>query len=107
MNPPPPMPQLNGSVTPSVAAAATAASIALPPWSRIAIAARLAGAPGGATEAPVPRVDRGPPRNGALRRLAALVQDADRGAARRVAGRCNRAARPAHRRHACAGYAGQ
>src|SRR5437764_11785087 len=38
MKPPPPMPQLNGSVTPSVAAAATAASIALPPWLRMAIA---------------------------------------------------------------------
>jgi hypothetical protein len=38
MKPPPPMPQLNGSVTPSVAAAATAASIALPPLLRMASA---------------------------------------------------------------------
>src|SRR5690242_12501408 len=32
------MPQLNGSVTPSVAAAATAASMAFPPWLRMASA---------------------------------------------------------------------
>src|SRR6188472_3903003 len=53
MKPPPPMPQLNGSVTPSVAAAATAASIALPPRSRISRPAALAW---GLTEAIAPPV---------------------------------------------------
>src|SRR5476651_1404555 len=53
MKPPPPRPQLNGSVTPSVAAAATVASMALPPWLRMASAAfeaaslMVATAPGG------------------------------------------------------------
>jgi hypothetical protein len=54
MKPPPPMPQLNGSVTPSVAAAATAASMALPPASRICIAARLASCEMVATAPPWP-----------------------------------------------------
>ena len=53
MKPPPPMPQLNGSVTPSVAAAATAASMALPPRSRISSPAALAW---GLTEAMAPPV---------------------------------------------------
>jgi hypothetical protein len=39
MKPPPPIPHENGSVTPSTAAEATAASIALPPRRRMSIAA--------------------------------------------------------------------
>ena len=39
MKPPPPMPHENGSVTPSTAAAATAASTALPPALSVSIAA--------------------------------------------------------------------
>ena len=39
MNPPPPMPHEYGSVTPSTPAAATAASMALPPWRSVSIAA--------------------------------------------------------------------
>src|SRR3954470_4143854 len=42
MNPPPPTPQENGSVTPRTPAAATAASTALPPFFSVSIAARLA-----------------------------------------------------------------
>src|SRR4051812_38198978 len=42
MNPPPPMPQLNGSTTPSTPAAATAASKALPPAASTSIAAFVA-----------------------------------------------------------------
>jgi len=49
------MPQLKGSVTPSVAAAATAASTALPPWSRIAIADCVACSLIVAAAPPVPR----------------------------------------------------
>ena len=41
MNPPPPMPHENGSVTPSTPAAATAASTALPPRRSVRIAARV------------------------------------------------------------------
>jgi hypothetical protein len=54
MKPPPPMPQLNGSVTPNVAAAATAASIALPPLFRISSADSDALALMVATAPPVP-----------------------------------------------------
>jgi len=54
MKPPPPTPQLKGSVTPSVAAAATAASTALPPLFRIASAACEAGSLIVATAPPVP-----------------------------------------------------
>src|ERR687896_304892 len=39
MNPPPPMPQENGSTTPSTPAAATAASTGLPPCRRVSMAA--------------------------------------------------------------------
>ena len=39
MNPPPPMPHENGSVTPSTPAAATAASTAFPPWRSVRMAA--------------------------------------------------------------------
>src|SRR3954447_6161881 len=42
MKPPPPMPQENGSVTPSTAAAVTAASVALPPRRSVSIAAFVA-----------------------------------------------------------------
>ena len=42
MNPPPPMPAENGSVTPSTPAAATAASTALPPLRSMSIAASVA-----------------------------------------------------------------
>jgi hypothetical protein len=41
MNPPPPIPHENGSVTPSTAAAATAASTAFPPFRRTSMAARV------------------------------------------------------------------
>ena len=41
MKPPPPMPHENGSVTPRTAAAATAASTALPPLRSVRIAARV------------------------------------------------------------------
>src|SRR5471030_2912382 len=51
MKPPPPRPQLNGSVTPSVAAAAT---VALPPWLRMASAAFEAASLMVATAPPVP-----------------------------------------------------
>src|SRR5262245_61303296 len=54
MNPPPPIPQLNGSVTPSVAAVATAASTALPPVFRTRIPAAVASALIDATAPPVP-----------------------------------------------------
>ena len=42
MKPPPPTPHENGSVTPSTPAAATAASIALPPFLSVSIAACVA-----------------------------------------------------------------
>ena len=42
MNPPPPMPAENGSVTPSTPAAATVASIAFPPLRSVRIAAAVA-----------------------------------------------------------------
>ena len=42
-NPPPPSPATNGSATPSVAATATAASIALPPWRSTSSPADVAG----------------------------------------------------------------
>src|SRR5829696_3332763 len=42
MNPPPPIPHENGSTTPSTPAAVTAASTALPPRSRVLIAALVA-----------------------------------------------------------------
>ena len=51
MNPPPPMPQEYGSVTPSTPAAATAASTALPPSRRAWIAARV---PSMSTDAAAP-----------------------------------------------------
>src|SRR5919204_1290998 len=54
MNPPPPIPATYGSVTPSTAAAATAASTALPPSLRIAIAARDASVSTLAAAPPVP-----------------------------------------------------
>src|SRR5471030_2562693 len=54
IKPPPPRPQLNGSVTPSVAAAATVASMALPPLFRMASAAFEAGSLMVATAPPVP-----------------------------------------------------
>src|SRR5881398_373179 len=54
MKPPPPMPATNGSVTPSTAFAATAASIALPPSRRIWIPARVASGSTLATAPPVP-----------------------------------------------------
>src|SRR5471030_1201835 len=54
MKPPPPRPQLNGSVAPSVAAAATVASMALPPLFRMASAAFEAASLMVATAPPVP-----------------------------------------------------
>src|SRR5471030_940950 len=54
MKPPPPRPQLNGSVTPNVAAAATVASMALPPLFRMASAAFDAGSLMVATAPPMP-----------------------------------------------------
>src|SRR5204862_6946492 len=52
--PPPPIPAEYGSVTPRVAAAATAASTALPPARSTSIADRLASASTVATAPPVP-----------------------------------------------------
>src|SRR5436305_1975841 len=54
MNPPPPRPATYGSVTPRVALAATAASIALPPLPRIPIAVWVASASTEAAAPPVP-----------------------------------------------------
>src|SRR3954447_4867290 len=54
MKPPPPIPATYGSVTPSAAAAATAASIALPPSRRICIPACVASGSTVATAPPVP-----------------------------------------------------
>src|SRR6266545_1710582 len=54
MNPPPPMPATKGSVTPSTAFAATAASTAFPPSRRIWMPARVASASTLATAPPVP-----------------------------------------------------
>src|SRR5919197_6752480 len=55
MNPPPPMPQLNGSTTPSTPAAATAPSTALPPCARLSTAAFVARTSTLAAAPPVPR----------------------------------------------------
>src|SRR4029079_9136552 len=54
MNPPPPMPHEYGSTTPSTPAAATAASIALPPWRSVSIAACVARGLACAARLPVP-----------------------------------------------------
>src|SRR4051812_41629173 len=54
MNPPPPMPATYGSVTPRVAAAATAASTALPPRRSTSIADRVASWSTVAAAPPVP-----------------------------------------------------
>src|SRR6266540_3434035 len=54
MNPPPPGPATNGSVTPSVLATATAASTALPPALSVAMPALLALNSADATAPPVP-----------------------------------------------------
>src|SRR3954454_5158443 len=54
MNPPPPSPATYGSVTPRVALAATAASIALPPLLRIPIAVLVASLSTEAAAPPVP-----------------------------------------------------
>src|SRR3954470_9880949 len=54
MKPPPPTPATYGSVTPSVALAATAASTALPPWRRTLIAPRVASASTLAAAPPLP-----------------------------------------------------
>src|SRR5919106_6674134 len=54
MNPPPPIPQEKGSVTPSTAAAATAASTAFPPASRTSIPACEASRSTVAMAPPVP-----------------------------------------------------
>src|SRR5215204_2775591 len=54
MKPPPPTPHENGSVTPSTAAAATAASIAFPPLARMLIAACEANRSTLAAAPPVP-----------------------------------------------------
>src|SRR6266566_6502503 len=48
------MPATNGSATPSVAATATAASIALPPWRRTSSPAEVASTSSEATAPPVP-----------------------------------------------------
>src|SRR5919204_2387544 len=63
MNPPPPIPQENGSVTPSTAAAVTAASMALPPFLSVSIAACVASVSTDAAAPPVPTDVGGP--NGA------------------------------------------
>ena len=60
MKPPPPMPAENGSVTPSTAAAVTAASTALPPCRSVSIAASVASVSTVAAAPPVP-VDVGGP----------------------------------------------
>src|SRR5919201_2877782 len=54
MKPPPPMPATKGSVTPSTALAAIAASTALPPSRRTSMPARVASASTEATAPPVP-----------------------------------------------------
>src|SRR6476646_2181301 len=54
MNPPPPMPHEYGSTTPRTAAAATAASIAFPPWRSVSIAACVARGSTVAAPPPVP-----------------------------------------------------
>ncbi len=67
MKPPPPTPQLNGSVTPSTPAAVTAASTALPPLRRASIAAPVATESTLAAAPPVPvAVALGTWRNGPL-----------------------------------------
>jgi len=54
MNPPPPGPATNGSVTPRVLATATAASMALPPDFRTSMPALLALNSADATAPPLP-----------------------------------------------------
>ena len=54
MKPPPPIPDENGSVTPSTPAAATVASIALPPRRSVSIAAFVASASTVAAAPPLP-----------------------------------------------------
>ena len=54
MKPPPPMPHENGSVTPSTAAAVTAASVALPPRRSVSIAACVASRSTVAAAPPLP-----------------------------------------------------
>ena len=60
MNPPPPIPHENGSVTPSTAAAATAASTALPPRRKMSIPACVASLSTDAAAPPVPTEVGGP-----------------------------------------------
>src|SRR5262245_53287932 len=60
MKPPPPIPHENGSVTPSTPAAVTAASMALPPFFSVSIAACVASVSTDAAAPPVP-IDVGGP----------------------------------------------
>ena len=60
MKPPPPTPHENGSVTPSTPAAVTAASMALPPFFSVSIAACVASVSTYAAAPPVP-IDVGGP----------------------------------------------
>src|SRR5580765_6457801 len=60
MKPPPPTPHENGSVTPSTPAAVTAASMALPPFFSVSIAACVASVSTDAAAPPVP-IDVGGP----------------------------------------------
>ena len=60
MKPPPPIPLENGSVTPSTAAAVTAASTALPPWRSVSIAAWVAWRSTVAAAPPLPVAVAGP-----------------------------------------------
>ena len=60
MKPPPPIPHEKGSVTPSTPAAATAASMALPPFVSVSIAACVASVSTDAAAPPVPIAVGGP-----------------------------------------------
>ena len=60
MKPPPPIPHENGSVTPRTAAAATAASTALPPSRSVSMAACVASVSTVAAAPPVPVAVGGP-----------------------------------------------
>ena len=74
MKPPPPMPHEYGSVTPRTAAAATAASTALPPLRSVSIAASV---PSTSTVAAAPRVPVASPACRFLRERDLRVEQDD------------------------------
>ncbi len=75
MNPPPPMPHENGSVTPSTPAAATAASTAFPPRRSVSMAAWV---PARSTVAAAPPLPMAVGCFGLLRKRHLWVEQDDR-----------------------------